>query len=166
MENVALNWTAAGIKMSGYDYETGFKSRADCEGVCNDLYNGKNGCVAFEWHQTDLHCVPYNSTNLTPQQFNAALYKLNTYSACMLVPDDAVVQTQVSPGKPQHCGGPARTCSAGESVSSKQRNQIPLLARLTMTPEPDTTNLDGGEANEWLAARWHEWLRVQGSPIR
>ena len=147
--------------MRGYDYEQGFKSREDCEGVCNNFYNGKDGCLAFEWHQTDLHCVPYNGSSLTSVQFKHSLYELKTYSVCMLVPDkDAPRLVQ-----PRHCGGPERKCTAKEFASSKQRNQIPLMARLTMSPEPDIENINWEEANQWLAARWHEWI-VQGSPMR
>jgi hypothetical protein len=168
--------------MRGYDYEQGFKSREDCEGVCNNFYNGKHGCLAFEWHQTDLHCVPYNGSSLTPEQFHKSLYDLKTYSVCMLVPDNdatemlrpaQAVQQQVGPSapreaqpvEPRHCGGPERKCTAKEFVSSKQRNQIPLMARLTMSPEPDIDGINWMEANQWLAARWHEWI-AQGSPMR
>ena len=70
-----------------HDYESGFSDLESCQAVCNDLWNGNDGCLAIDWHETDKHCVVYNGTGLTVEQWKSALEKKESYSVCMLVPD-------------------------------------------------------------------------------
>ena len=42
--------------------------------------------------------------------------------------------------------------------SSKQANQVPILAHLTGVPQPDLSAMTYGEARLWIAERWHTWM--------
>ena len=58
-----------------------------------------------------------------------------------------------------HCGREEPTCNAASGQpSSKQRNQIPILAHLTAAPEPDLAAMNYGDAKEWVAKRWTQWM--------
>jgi hypothetical protein len=155
-----------------YDYTKGFTDLASCQAVCNDLWNGKDGCLAIDWHSTDRHCVIYNGTKLTEEQWKSTQHALADYTVCMLTPTDTSTQPSAAPpGReqrpnfmveerrrlramgepvPQHCGrqGPAKKCFGdGAEVDSKQRNRIELMSRLTQTPEPDLGSMDWSDAN-------------------
>ena len=68
---------------------------------------------------------------------------------------------------PQHCGrvAPHNSCPGVTEVNTKQRNQIRLLSRLTMTPEPDVDTMDYDGAEEWTGDIYRNWL-AQGGPLR
>eukprot|EP01050_Picozoa_sp_SAG11_P042158 SAG11_NODE_19279_length_470_cov_0.938005_1_plen_99_part_10 len=76
-----------------HDYTHGFTDLASCQAVCNDLWNGKDGCLAIDWHESDNNCVVYNGTSLTLAEWNATQYPLKSYFVCMLVPSDNDVQS-------------------------------------------------------------------------
>ena len=64
--------------------------------------------------------------------------------------------SQAAPGT--HCGRNEAKCAATAGrPSSKQRNQIPILSALTLTPIPDMDSMDRIEAAQWIASRWREW---------
>ena len=64
-----------------------------------------------------------------------------------------------------HTNAPLCTVAGVTHVSSKQRNQIRLMARLTMAPEPPADEMTHDEANAWLSDRFLEW-KAQGGPMR
>ena len=161
-----------------YDYTVGFTDLASCQAVCNDLWNGRDGCLAIDWHETDRHCVVYTGTSLAVAEWRAAQHHVETYFSCMLVPDhqqrpSSTVEVRrrlraAGEPVPQHCGGQgeAKKCFGdGASVDSKQRNRIELLSRLTRTPEPDLATMDWNGANSWILARWREWMGPQDGPV-
>ena len=60
--------------------------------------------------------------------------------------------------QPQHCGQKEQVCRGIEHVTVKQQRTIQLLAKLTKTPEPDTSAMSNAEANLWLQTHWGKWM--------
>eukprot|EP01051_Picozoa_sp_SAG22_P023158 SAG22_NODE_5849_length_944_cov_0.932544_1_plen_157_part_10 len=54
---------------------------------------------------------------------------------------------------PRHCSLLEETCSSPTTVTTKQRRQLQLLSKLTMTPMPDVTAMSFDAATQWLYAR-------------
>ena len=73
--------SSAALKLKDVDMTHGFKSLVDCEDKCN----GISGCIAINWHESDLHCHVLSGTT-THEQFMKALTKgAKTATACMLI---------------------------------------------------------------------------------
>ena len=95
------------------------------------------------------------------------------WAACMLtdaVPARETAARRALLGVPQHCSAShvangLEACQGPHAVTAKQRNQIQLMARLTMAPEPPADEMTHDEANAWLSDRFLEW-KAQGGPMR
>jgi len=62
----------------------------------------------------------------------------------------------------QHCsswhGGEETECRGTDHANLKQRRNVRLFASLTNTPEPDVDQMNFSIADQWITARWREWM--------
>merc|ERR1712080_398595 len=70
-----------------------------------------------------------------------------------------------------HCPAPHNSESGNESIcpglttaNVRQRRLISLYSKLTNTPEPDVNSMTYGEAAQYHAWLWHNWMAM-GAPV-
>ena len=51
-------------------------------------------------------------------------------------------------------------CHGQTAVTPKQRARVELLSLLTFTPTPDVDALDSAAADQWIAARWADYMAL------
>ena len=79
---------AAGLHLSDEDKTSGFTTVADCEDACN----GIKGCVAVNWHGSDLHCHVLSGVAPTHAAYMKALAPHTgpgSYNSCLLMKSDS-----------------------------------------------------------------------------
>ena len=131
---------------------------------CFDWCKTDAACKYFSVTQTPLSapwcirysaCVPRDGTEAGYETY--AMRELDESAARRQLSDDA------GPTAEHHCGREERReerrCNAAEGrPSSKQANQVTILAHLTGAPEPDLSTMTYGEARLWVAERWRTWV--------
>jgi len=63
----------------------------------------------------------------------------------------------------QHCsswhgGEEEQACRGVQHANLKQKRNVRLLAGLTGKEGPDAERMSFTEADQWIAARWREWM--------